>query len=425
MHTAETEPVLSRALLTLMAVATGAVVANLYYAQPLLHQMARDFRQGPGLTSLIVTCSQVGYAAGLLLVVPLGDLTARRVLVTRIFVVVALALVGCALAPTLWWFGAASVTVGAASVAGQVMIPLAADLAPEARRGRVVARMMSGLLVGVLLARTISGLMAQLAGWRSVYWLSAGLMVLCAAVLWRSLPPERPRPHSSYGRLVRSSLELLAQEAVLRRRAWHGACAFAAFSVLWTTIAFLLSSEPYRYSNGVIGLFGLVGAGGIVAANVAGKLADANRSGVATIVAGLLIVGSFALMGLGHAVLGALIIGIIVLDAGTQGMQITNQAIIYTLRPDARSRITSAYMVCYFVGGAVGSVAAGAVYGADGWSGVCLLGAGFGLLTILMALYDRARPVRAQAYIKDPGVVSSSPVSSQVLRPDRIIGQPP
>ena len=383
---------ISRSLVTLIAVATGAVVANLYYAQPVLHLVARDFHSGSGLASLIITATQVGYAGGLLLVVPLGDLHPRRILVVRIFGVAAVALVGCALSPDIWTFGLASVAVGVASVAGQVMIPFAADLAPPERRGRVVARIMTGLLLGILLARTVSGLVAQLAGWRSIYWFSAALMIAFAVVLWRALPAEGPRPHQRYWSLVGSSLRLLVDEPTLRRRAWHGACAFACFSVLWTTVAFLLSGGPYHYSSVLIGLFGLVGAGGILAANFAGKLADADRSTAATLVAGVLLIGSFGLLWFGHSSLAALIVGIVVLDVGTQGMQITNQAIIYALRPDARSRINSAYMVCYFIGGALGSLTAGVVYGAHGWAGVCLLGAGFGLLTCAMTAYDLVRP---------------------------------
>jgi predicted MFS family arabinose efflux permease len=219
-------------------------------------------------------------------------------------------------------------------------------------------------------------------------------MVGFAVVLWRALPAEGARPHRSYPELVRSSLLLLVTEPVLRRRAWHGACAFAAFSVLWTTLAFLLSGSPYHYSNAVIGLFGLVGAGGIVAANLAGKLADSARATATTVAAGVLLAGSFALLWAGRTSLAALIIGIVVLDMGTQGMQITNQAVIYALRPDARSRINSAYMVCYFLGGAAGSLAAGALYGTHGWAGVCLLGAGLGVLTLAMSAYDRVRPAR-------------------------------
>jgi predicted MFS family arabinose efflux permease len=383
---------LSRSLVVLIAVATGAVVANLYYAQPLLHQMARSFHSGPTSASAVITATQVGYAAGLLLIVPLGDLHPRRSLATRLFFLSAVALVACALAPTLWFFALASVLVGGASVAGQVMIPFAADLAPEERRGRVVARIMTGLLMGILLARTVSGLVSEAAGWRAIYWLSAALMVCFALVLWRALPAEGPRPHRSYRALVGSSLGLLATEPVLRRRAWHGACVFAGFSVLWTTLAFLLSGSPYHYSNAVIGLFGLVGAAGIAAANVAGKLADSERTGLTTVVAGTLVAGSFAIAWLGRSSVAGLVLGIVVLDMGTQGMQITNQAVIYSLRPDARSRINSAYMVCYFIGGAVGSIAAGAAYASHGWAGVCLLGAGFGVLTLALSAYEWLRP---------------------------------
>jgi len=292
------------------------------------------------------------------------------------------------------------------------MIPFAADLAQPERRGRVVARIMTGLLLGILLARTVSGLVAQLAGWRAIYWFSAALMVAFAAVLWRALPTEGPRPHRSYWSLVGSSLRLLVDEPVLRRRAWHGACAFACFSVLWTTAAFLLSGAPYHYSSAVIGLFGLVGAGGILAANMAGKLADSDRSTGATLVAGVLLTGAFGILWFGHSSLAALIVGIVVLDVGTQGMQITNQAIIYALRPDARSRINSAYMVCYFIGGAAGSLGAGVVYGSHGWSGVCLLGAGFGALTLALSVYERVRPpvavTAAPSPVRSVGSASSS-----------------
>jgi predicted MFS family arabinose efflux permease len=374
----------------------------------LLHEVARTFHSGPGPTSAVITASQVGYAFGLLLIVPLGDLHPRRSLATRLFLLAAVALVACALAPELWFFAFASALVGVASVAGQVMIPFAADLAPEERRGRVVARIMTGLLMGILLARTVSGLVSQAAGWRAIYWLSAALMVCFALVLSRSLPTEGPRPHRSYPGLVRSSLRLLTTEPVLRRRAWHGACAFAAFSVLWTTLAFLLSGSPYHYSNAVIGLFGLVGAAGILAANLAGKLADSERTRVTTVVAGALVAGSFALAWAGRTSLAALVVGIVVLDMGTQGMQITNQAVIYALRPDARSRINSAYMVCYFIGGAIGSVGAGAVYAVRGWAGVCLLGAGFGVLTLALSAYERLRSSLVVSRTSPPETASAS-----------------
>ena len=392
---------LSGGLVLAMAVATGAIVANLYYAQPLLHELAASFGVGSAAASTVVTCTQVGYAAGLLLVVPLGDLHPRRWLVVMIFFVAAVSLVVCAVAPSFWLFEVGSVLAGCASVAGQVMVPFAADLATPERRGRVVARIMTGLLMGILLARTVAGLIAQAAGWRAIYWISAALMVVFALWLRRLLPVEPQRPKVRYTTLVASSVRLLFDEPLLRRRAWHGACGFACFSVLWTALAFLLSGSPYHYSNAVIGLFGLAGVGGVAAANLAGKLADAKRTGPTTVVAGLLLAGSFALLAAGKTSLGFLLAGIVVLDIGTQGMQITNQAVIYALAPEARSRINSAYMFCYFVGGAIGSVATGAVLAADGWDGICLLGAGFAALTLGMAAFDGLRPPR-------PGVRASS-----------------
>ena len=398
-------------LVALMAVATGAIVANLYYAQPVLHEVAATFGVGPGVAATVVTFTQLGYAAGLLLVVPVGDLRPRRGLVPAVFAVAAVALVVCAAAPAFWLFALGSVLLGAVSVGGQVLVPFAADLAQPERRGRVVARIMTGLLLGILLARTVSGAVAQVAGWRAIYWLSAGLMVLFALVLRRALPGEAPRPHVPYRSLVGSSLRLLGAEPALRRRAWYGACAFAAFSVLWTSLAFLLSGPPYGYSNAVIGLFGLAGVAGVLAANLAGKLADAGRTPIATVVAGVLLVGSFALLAGGRTSLAALVAGIVVLDAGTQGMQITNQAVVYALRPEARSRINSAYMFCYFLGGAVGSLCTGAVLAADGWHGVCVLGAAFGLLSLAMSMFDRLRPLT-------PGAAPDAAGAPEVARGD-------
>jgi predicted MFS family arabinose efflux permease len=245
------------------------------------------------------------------------------------------------------------------------------------------------------LARTVSGAVAQVAGWRTIYWISAALMGVFAVILSRALPRESPRPRVSYASLVTSSVRLLFDEPVLRRRAWHGACAFGAFSVLWTSLAFLLAGPPYHYSNAVIGLFGLAGVAGVGAANLAGKLADSNHVRASTAAAATLLTASFALLAVGRTSLAALLAGIVVLDIGTQGMQITNQAVIYELVPEARSRVNSAYMTCYFVGGAIGSVGAGSVFASAGWNGVCVLGAGFGALAVAMTAVDRLRPVRA------------------------------
>ncbi len=407
---------LSGPLVALMAVATGAVVANLYYAQPVLHEISATFHSSTTATAAVITCTQVGYAAGLLLVVPLGDRQPRRGLTVRIYLVAAVALVVCALAPSLWLFAAGSVAVGCASVAGQVMIPFAADLAPAERRGRVVARIMTGLLAGILLARTLSGLLAQVSGWRTIFWVSAGLMVVLAAVLRRALPGEAARPALPYRSLVAGSVRLLAEEPVLRRRCFQGAVMFAGFSILWTSLAFLLAGPPYHYDNAVIGLFGLAGLFGVAAANVAGKLADSSRVTATTVASGALLTASFGILVAGTTSVVAVLAGIVVLDIATQGMQITNQAVIYGLRPEARSRINSAYMTCYFVGGALGSVAAGVALGVGGWHGTCLAGAVCGGLSLLASAYDRLRPARAPRPAPADGTAATGGAPGEAVR---------
>jgi predicted MFS family arabinose efflux permease len=222
-------------------------------------------------------------------------------------------------------------------------------------------------------------------------------MIVFAVVLRRALPAEGPRPHISYGRLVGSSLRFLATEPVLRRRAFMGAAGFAAFSVLWTSLSFLLSGPPFHYSKAVIGLFGLAGVAGVTTANIAGRMADADRHRIVTTLSALVLTGSFSILALGKDALVPLILGIVVLDVGTQGIQITNQAINYRVRPEARSRVNSAYMVCYFVGGALGSFSSGAVLAAAGWYGICWLGAGFGVLLCASAFFDHLRPIAPEA----------------------------
>jgi predicted MFS family arabinose efflux permease len=287
-----------------------------------------------------------------------------------------------------------ALVIGLGSVAAQILVPLAAELAGAEDRGRVVGQVMSGLLVGILLARTLSGLVAGVTNWRVVYGVAAALVIATALVLARLLPEERERPRLHYSELLRSTIALFGSEPVLRRRALFGALGFAGFSVFWTTIAFMLAGPPYHYGDIVIGLFGLVGAAGAVCASFAGRLADRGKAAITTTVFSVAVAASFLPIWLGRHSLGWLIVGIAVLDIGVQGLQVTNQSIIYTLS-DARSRITSTYMVCYFVGGAVGSAVAGDVYGAGGWAAVCWLGAGIGAVATIASMFDHFRPARA------------------------------
>ena len=377
---------LSRALVLLLAAATGASAANLYYAQPLLHTLGRVFSVSTATSGLIVTVAQIGYVLGLAFVVPLGDLLERRRLITVTMLLTAAAMVACGLAPSFGVFAAAMLVAGLSSVSAQVIVPMSSSLAREHERGTVVGTVMSGLLVGILLARTFSGIIAGAFGWRVVFFAAAGLMVVLAAVLRRALGRVPPTSDLGYGGVLRSVLGLIGSEPVLRQRMVLGALGFGCFSVLWTSLAFELSAAPFHYGNAVIGLFGLAGVAGAGAATVVGRLADRGHGAlVATLTTGLMTL-SFGILWVGrHSAIG-LIAGIIVLDLGVQGIQIANQSAIYALHPDARSRLTTAYMVSYFAGGAILSAITASLYAADGWGGVCVLGAATGLASVLVWL---------------------------------------
>jgi predicted MFS family arabinose efflux permease len=382
---------LSRGMVLLFAVACGVSVANLYYAQPVLDTIARSFGTSSGTAGLVVTFAQIGYALGLAFLVPLGDLLTRRWLVPTVLVVTAGGLLASAAAPDIGVLIGVAVVVGAGSVAAQLLIPMAASLADDADRGHIVGVVMSGLLLGILLARTVSGVVAQAAGWRVVYLMAAGLTLVLAVVLARLLPGEGERPRMGYGTLLASAARLLATESLLRRRAVFGALGFAAFSVFWTTMAFLLAGAPYHYDDLTIGLLGLVGASGALCANVAGRWADRGWTRSTTLVFAGLVAVSFAPLWWGRHHLAPLVVGILVLDVGVQGLQVTNQSLIYRLAPHARSRVNSAYMVCYFAGGALGSAVGSAVYEHHRWTGVCVLGAVIGLVATAAAVVDALR----------------------------------
>ena len=378
--------VLSPALILLMALATGLAVASNYYVQPLLHSLMQQFGLSSAAAAWLVTTAQFGYALGLLLLVPLGDLFDRRRLIVLMNLLTVGGLLLIAIAPSaLWLFIGASVT-GLCSIGAQILVPFAASLAPEAARGRVIGVLMSGLLLGILLARTVAGALAGLGDWRLVYWCAAVAMLLVTLILAQRLPTEARKPKVSYGQLLQSVYRLFQQEPVLRLRAFFGAMAFACFSVLWTALAFLLSQPPYGYGEALIGLFGLLGVAGVLAANWAGRLTDGGQSQRATHIFLAVLLLSWLPLYFAQSSLLALIIGILLLDLAVQGVHISNQGLIYAIRPESRSRMTSAYMTSYFAGGALGSLGCGWIYQYSGWSGVVSLGAGFAVLALLVWL---------------------------------------
>lgn len=384
---------MSRGLVVVFAVATGQAVASNYLAQPLLGTLRDVFGVSEAVAGLVVTASQIGYATGLLVVVPLGDLLERRRTIVTLASITAVGLAAAAAAPGIAVFGACVGLVGLTSVAAQLLVPFAATLAPEAQRGRIVGNVMSGLILGILLARTFSGLIAEVGGWRSVYALAALLMLAQAVVLHVKLPRFAQSAGLAYHDLLASTATIARDEPVLRRRALYGLLSFASFSVLWTTLAFLLSGPPFGYGDGVIGLFGLAGAAGAVAASVVGMYTD--RGWVHRLTggsAGLMSAG-FVLLWLGRGSLWPLLAGVLVLDVGSNGLHLSNQSEIYRLRPEARNRINSFYMTSCFVGAAAGSALAAAAYGRWGWAGTCVLGTAVSLAAVGRWATDRQRPL--------------------------------
>ncbi|MBF2750372.1 MFS transporter [Enterobacter bugandensis] len=366
---------LSPALILLMSVATGLAVASNYYAQPLLDTIARAFDLSASSAGFIVTAAQLGYAAGLLFLVPLGDMFERRMLIVSMTLLSAGGMLITASSQSLTMMIVGTALTGLFSVVAQILVPLAATLASPEKRGKVVGTIMSGLLLGILLARTVAGLLASLGGWRTVYWVASVLMVVMALALWRGLPKVKQENHLNYPQLLASVFSLFTQDKLLRTRALLGCLTFANFSILWTSMAFLLAAPPFNYSEGVIGLFGLAGAAGALGARPAGGLADKGKSHMTTTAGLILLLLSWAAIWYGHVSVLALIVGILVLDLTVQGVHITNQTVIYRVKPEARNRLTAGYMTSYFIGGAAGSLISASAWQHAGWSGVCGIGA--------------------------------------------------
>lgn len=383
---------ISRRLVLLLAIACGSAVANLYYVQPLLNVVGDAFGVSESGAGLLVTCAQVGYLLGLAFLVPLGDLLERRRLVTVLLIGAAAAAATCAAAPSFAVLGAGLVAVGAMSVVAVILVPLAATLAGAQERGQVVGTVMSGLLVGILLSRTLSGLVAELGGWRLVFALAAVGMLALAVALRRGLSPTEPAESVPYPELLRSVVALVRSEPVLRQRMALGACSMGGFSVLWTSIAFLLAKPPYEYGEGVIGLFGLAGLAGALAAPIAGRLADRGHERSSLYVLLVATLAGWGLLALGGSSLVALIVGVVVFDAGVQGGHINNQNAIYRLSPEARSRLATAYMVAFFCGAVAGSVLSATVYAAAGWHATCAVGATIALLALVVSRRLRVAP---------------------------------
>ena len=383
------ERLMTGPLTFLFAVASGAAVGSLYYAQPLLHLIATDLRVGETTVGLLVTATQIGYALGILFIVPLGDFRDRRRLVPLMMLLAAAALVACATAPGIATLALALGAVGVTSVSGQLLTPLAGDLSGDEDRGRVVGVVVSGLVTGILVARVFSGLVAGIGGWRVVFLAAAVILVVLAALLHRSIPRLEPRPAESYQVVLKSVFALVVRERTLRASMVLGALGFAVFTMFWTALTFLLSSPPYSYPTSVIGLFAVAGLVGAAAAQGAGRVHDRGWNVAGAGVAWLLVFAAWVVFGFGGHVLVLVVIGIVVLDIGIQGQHILNQSRLFELVPQARSRVNTAYVAGNFVGGALGSIVATTLWAAGGWTAVSAAGAALSAAALACWLLTR------------------------------------
>ena len=375
---------LPRAWVVMLALCAAASVSNVYFAQPLLEPLAREFALSDAWAGGIIGATQAGCALALALVVPLGDRWPRKPLLLMQLVLLTLALLAVALTQMRWWLLLGMFSVGLLGTAmTQGLIACAAALAPSTERGRVVGAVQGGVVIGLLLARAVAGWIADAAGWRAVYTVSTGFSAAMLFLLWRSLPAPPPvLSPMRYTALLRSMWQLLMTEPVLQVRGLIGLLMFAVFNVFWSAMALALSAPPYALSTAGIGAFGLVGAIGALAAARAGHLADRGWAQTTTGIALGLLLLAWLPLGLGLQHLAWLIVGVILLDLGGQAVHVLNQSLIFRLQPEAHSRLVGAYMLFYAAGSGLGAMASTAVYAWAGWPWVCVLGAALSLVAL-------------------------------------------
>ena len=389
---------ISIGMTTLLAVACGLTAANIYYAQPLIGLIAPAVGLGDAAASLIVTFTQIGYCIGLVLVVPLGDLLENRALIFWALCACGAALLAAAFAPSAAAFLAAALFIGVTSVAAQILVPIAAHMAPDGTRGRTIGNVMSGLLLGIMLARPVSSLIADAFGWRAVFMMSAVAVTGLAFVMGRLLPERRPKVDHGYVGLIASLWRLLRETPVLRRRAAYQSMLFASFSLFWTAVPLELAGPTFGLTQRGIALFALAGAGGALSAPITGRIADRGWGRAATGVSMALVAVAFLLARIGGSgsMLALLAAGIL-LDAGVQSNQIVGLRTIHALGPEVRSRLNGLYIAIFFLGGAVGSAIASLAFTLGGWQVVSWIGAVFPLVGLIFYATEYLGPRHASA----------------------------
>lgn len=370
----ESKPILNNLLIMVMAIACGLTVANLYYIQPLLADIAKTFNVSEISAGSAAMLTQIGYAVGMIFILPLGDIKERRNLITVVLLFSVLSLASMFFSNNISMLIISSFAVGFTSIIPQLIIPLAAQLSDPKERGRIIGTVMSGLLIGILVSRTFSGILGGYFGWRIVYIIAAIMMIILMITLRKLIPVSKPVSNIKYIELLKSMLRLIKTESVLREVSINGAMMFAAFSAFWTTLTFLLQSSHYNMGSQAAGLFGLVGVIGALAAPLVGRMADKRGPRFVTGICITVVVLSYALfLLLGFKVFG-LILGVMLLDLGVQSGNISNQTRVHSLNEEMRNRINTVYMVSFFLGGALGSFLGSYSYAHFGWYGVCIFG---------------------------------------------------
>lgn len=376
---------LSIALVRLLAIGAGAAVANSYYNQALLAHLTMDFGLAAGAAAIVPVLTQAGNAFGVLFLAPLGDRLERKSLILVTIVALVVALIGAAISPSFLWLAAASLAVGLFATVAQQIVPLAVHLAPPAERGRILGKVTGGILIGILLARTVSGTISDFWGWPFVFWFAAALMIAIGGALALWLPRVPPTTDLSYPRLLGSLWTLVRTHGVLRRAVAVQFLIFAAFIGFWSNLALLLSESQYQLGGTAVGLLAIVGVAGALAAPVAGGFADKRGAAVVVSIGAALVLLAFLIFGLWQGSIIGLVVGVLVLDLAVQSSQVANQARVYTLDPTARSRLNTVFMATMLAGGAVGAGIGGAAYAAWGWTGTCAFGAISAALALLVS----------------------------------------
>jgi predicted MFS family arabinose efflux permease len=386
---------LSNTLVTIIALCCGLIVANIYYAQPIIELLAPEVGLSSRSASLIVSLTQIGYALGLFFLVPLADLIENKKLMLVTLGVSFLSLVGTALADSPNVMLILCLMIGISSVSVQVLIPLAAHLSSDEKRGQVLGNIMAGLLLGILLARPISSLIADHFGWRAVFYFAAGCMVFIAGVIYFAIPIRQPTHKTTYFKLLKSLRQLMISQPVLRQRSLFQALMFASFSLFWTSVPVVLARE-YGLSQSEIALFALVGAAGAVAAPIVGRLADKGYTHQLSLLAKLIAALCFlpSLFELPYGIIVLALTGVFI-DFAVQANMVLGQRAVYALEPQSRARLNAIYMTSIFVGGAVGSLIASPLYEAGGWTAIALVATGMPLISLIGYLVTTKKQSKA------------------------------